>query len=112
MKGSTNQVALVAMLAFLAGCEVMTSPTTAQPGATVKVKNGISRAVPRTETLTTTSFGNYEFCVQVFPYYEFDLEQRVGRYRYENDKEWHTYTPIHAEAARAKAYFDGRAPAA
>lgn len=105
--------------------------------------------MPRTETLTTTSFGNYEFRVQapgretltgilplrfnggylaadilffapamflnlreVFPYYEFDLEQWVVRYKDKNDKEWHTYTPIPAEVARAKAYFEGRAPAA
>lgn len=42
MKGSTNQVALVAMLAVLAGCEATTSLTTAQPGATVEVRKGTS----------------------------------------------------------------------
>ena len=60
MKGITAQVAVVSMLAVLAGCEATTSLTTAQPGATVEVKKGKASAAPRSEKLTTTSFGNYE----------------------------------------------------
>jgi len=149
MKGSTSQVAVIALLSVLAGCEATTSLTTAQPGATVEVKTGTASAAPRSEKLTTTSFGNYEFRVQapgqepltgilplrfnggylaadillfapamffnlreVFPYYEFDLEQRVVRYKDKNDTACRTYTPIQSEAVRAKKYFDGQAPAA
>ncbi len=149
MTGRSAHFAVAALLAVLAGCEATTSLTTSQPGATVEVKKGTSSAAPRSETLTTTSFGNYEFRVQapgrepltgvlplrfnggylaadilffapamffnlreVFPYYEFDLEQGVVRYKDKNDTEWRTYTPIHAEAVRAQTYFEGQAPAA
>lgn len=51
----------VAAALVLAGCTAMTSITTTQPSATVAIAGYKNIATPRTETIPTTSFGNYEF---------------------------------------------------
>ncbi len=42
---------------------------------------------------------------EVFPYYEFDSEEGVVRYRLEKDSDWTTYKPTVAEIAHAKSFF-------
>lgn len=61
MAGRRIRIAFIAATVLLAGCEATTSLAVLQPGATLEVKKSTATAVPRTETLTTTSFGNYEF---------------------------------------------------
>ena len=48
---------------------------------------------------------------EVYPYYEFDLEQRVVKYRHKATDEWVTYKPLQAEAERAKKELQKAAPA-
>lgn len=43
---------------------------------------------------------------EVYPFYEFDAEHGVVRYRKRETDGWMTYTPSTAEIARAKAYFE------
>ncbi len=42
---------------------------------------------------------------EVYPIYEFDVEQGVVRYKKKEQDAWMSYKPTTAEAARAKAYF-------
>jgi hypothetical protein len=42
---------------------------------------------------------------EVFPEYEFDLEQKVIRYRKDQDDPWIEYRPTAAESARARKLF-------
>ncbi|MGH8446001.1 MAG: hypothetical protein ACREVL_12085 [Solimonas sp.] len=124
----------------LAGCSATTQLTAAAPDTAVVVHGTSSSSVPRSETLSTTSFGNYVFKAstagaeplygvlplkfnggymaidilffapglffnlrEVFPYYEFDVEQRVVRFRKRPGDEWQVYQPLPAEAERARA---------
>ena len=41
----------------------------------------------------------------VFPYYQFDVEDGVLRYKTEANDEWRLYQPTTAEQERARAYF-------
>ena len=45
----------------------------------------------------------------VFPYYEFDVEKGLIRYRKTASEPWNEYRPKPEEAARARAYFEGGA---
>lgn len=45
----------------LAACSAMTAITATQPKATVEIAGYAATDTPRTETVPTTSFGNYEF---------------------------------------------------
>ena len=133
------------LVILLSGCTATTTMSGAQGGTTVAVKKTESTAVPRTETLTTTSFGNYEFKAETpgyepftgilplkfnggylaldilffapamffnlrepYRYYEFDLENRIVRYRSKENKDWAVYAPTSAEAARGKAFFEAQ----
>jgi hypothetical protein len=40
-----------------------------------------------------------------YPFYEFDIEKKVVRYKRKESDEWRTYTPTAAEAARAEKLF-------
>ncbi|KQV94064.1 hypothetical protein [Rhizobacter sp. Root1221] len=40
---------------------------------------------------------------EVYPHYEFDLDQRVVKYRMTADEAWTTYTPSPDEASRARS---------
>ena len=40
-----------------------------------------------------------------YPFYEFDVEKQVVRYKRKASDEWRTYTPTTAEAARAEKMF-------
>ena len=42
---------------------------------------------------------------EVFPFYEFDIEKRVVKYRFKETDEWNVYTPLEAEANRAREFF-------
>lgn len=55
-------LALTAPIA-LTGCSAMTTITASQPDTTVTIPNSpkSGSATPRTESFSTTSFGNYEF---------------------------------------------------
>lgn len=43
---------------------------------------------------------------EVYPYYEFDIEQGAIRYKKKVNDPWITYTPTPAEAERARNYFN------
>ncbi|POZ62974.1 hypothetical protein [Chromobacterium alticapitis] len=43
---------------------------------------------------------------EVFPYYDFDLEHGVVRYRSKATDAWTAYTPSQAEADRARSHID------
>jgi hypothetical protein len=59
---STAILALV--LCLVSGCSATTTLSAAQGGTTVQVKKGPSTEIPRTESFSTTSFGNYEFLAE------------------------------------------------
>lgn len=42
---------------------------------------------------------------EAFPFYEFDIEKMVVKYRHKETDEWSVYTPLQAEANRAKEFF-------
>ena len=42
---------------------------------------------------------------EVYPYYEFDLQARVVKYKSKEDQEWHIYVPREAEVARGREFF-------
>ncbi len=42
---------------------------------------------------------------EVYPYYEFDIEKGVVRYKKKDTDPWHTYTATKAEIERAQLYF-------
>jgi hypothetical protein len=42
---------------------------------------------------------------EVYPYYEFDVQARVVKYKSKDDQEWHIYVPREAEVARGREYF-------
>jgi hypothetical protein len=42
---------------------------------------------------------------EVYPYYEFDLQARVVKYKNKEDQEWHIYVPREAEVARGREFF-------
>lgn len=42
---------------------------------------------------------------EVYPYYEFDMQARVVKYKNKDDQEWHIYVPREAEVARGREYF-------
>lgn len=46
---------------LLSACSAMTTISATQPGASVTITTSKQTAVPRTESFTTTSFGNFEF---------------------------------------------------
>jgi uncharacterized protein YceK len=54
-------VALAVAVSLLAGCSATTTLSSAQGGTTIQVKGSAATDSPRTETYSTTSFGNYEF---------------------------------------------------
>ncbi|HEU4601807.1 MAG TPA: hypothetical protein VFS24_07555 [Steroidobacteraceae bacterium] len=124
---------------MLAGCAATTTMSSAHPEASVAVRSSKKVAAPRTESFSSTSFGNYEFRVdapgqepfygvlplrfngghlaldilffapamffnlrEVYPYYEFDVEHRVVKYRVHKNDGWTTYSPSESEVARAQ----------
>jgi hypothetical protein len=139
------QGAFVALtILSLTGCVATTNLNVAQSGSELVVKKTASTATPRTEKLTTTSFGNYEFKAtspglepmtgilplkfnggylaldilffapamffnlrEPYAYYEFDLVERVVRYRRKSTDPWNVYTPTAAEATRGERHFGG-----
>lgn len=140
MKVVTGRVAAVLLGGLLAACSATTQLTVADPATSVVVAGTQSVAVPRSEKLSTTSFGNYEFVAskpgtepmygvlplkfnggylaldivlfapaimfnlrEVYPYYEFDVDQHVVRFKKHAQDEWRSYTPLASEAARARA---------
>lgn len=44
---------------------------------------------------------------EVYPFYEFDTQEGVVRYKKKAADPWHTYTPTSAEIERARSYFAG-----
>ena len=42
---------------------------------------------------------------EVYPFYDFDLEKRVVKYRFKEGEEWRSYVPLEVEAARSKEFF-------
>jgi len=42
---------------------------------------------------------------EVYPFYEFDLQARVVKYKNKEDQEWHIYVPREAEVARGREFF-------
>lgn len=134
----------VAALLLLSACSAVTSVSSVQPDTSITIKNGTGTSNPRTEKLSATSFGNYEFKVEqadgkslygvlplkfnggylavdilffapaaffnlreVYPYYQFDIDKGVVRYKSKATGPWLEYAPIAAESERAKAYFSG-----
>jgi hypothetical protein len=124
------------------GCAATTTLGSVQKDATIDVSTTKQSTIPRTETISATSFGNYEFRAkagtaepfygilplkfnggylaldilfftpllffnlrEVYPYYEFDIEKMVVKYKYKEADEWNTYTPLQVEIARAKEFF-------
>lgn len=129
----------------LCACSAVTQLSSTQSDATITIKEGKHSGNPRSETLKTTSFGNYEFKVEqpqgkvlygvlplkfnggylaadilffapaaffnlreVYPYYEFDTEKGVVRYKNKPQDSWLEYAPLAAESERAKAYFNAK----
>jgi hypothetical protein len=45
---------------------------------------------------------------QVYPFYEFDVEKKVVRYRKKETDEWHTHTTFPAEMAQAQEFFNAK----
>lgn len=43
---------------------------------------------------------------EVYPFYEFDMDAGVVRYKKNEQDQWTSYTPTPAEVARARAYFN------
>ena len=67
-----NRIIFVpALLAVLAGCSATTTLSIPQPDATLIVKKSESTAIPRSETFSTTTFGNYEFKAEAPPHEPF-----------------------------------------
>jgi hypothetical protein len=136
-------IALV--VGMLSGCSTTTTFNAAQGGTTVAVKKSNQTSTPRSETLSTTSFGNYEFLAESpgfdpltgilplkfnggylaldilffapamffnlrepYPFYEFDLQNRVVKYKKLENDEWRVYTPSAAEAARGRDFFKSK----
>ena len=134
----------VAALLLLSACSAVTSVSSVQPDTSITIKNGTGTSNPRTEKLSATSFGHYEFKVEqadgkslygvlplkfnggylavdllvfapaaffnlreVYPYYQFDIDKGVVRYKSKATGPWLEYAPIAAESERAKAYFSG-----
>lgn len=130
---------------MIAGCSATTTLSSVQPKAIIDVKEAKNTGNPRTETLDTTSFGNYEFRVtgenkrelfgilplkfnegyltldilffppaaffnlrEVYPFYEFDLEKSIVKYKKNQNDNWHIYSPSAAESDRAKSWFSGK----
>ena len=54
----------VAALLLLSACSAVTSVSSVQPDTSITIKNGTGTSNPRTEKLSATSFGNYEFKVE------------------------------------------------
>lgn len=48
-------------------------------------------------------FGGFR---DAFPFYEFDPDEGVLRYKYREQDEWRTYKPTMAESERARQYFE------
>jgi len=127
---------------MIVGCSATTSLSSAPPRAIIDIKDSKNSGNPRTEKLSTTSFGNYEFRVtgegkqqlfgilplkfnggylaadilffapatffnlrEVYPFYEFDLEKSVVKYKKDKNDPWISYSPSSAESNRAKSYF-------
>jgi hypothetical protein len=130
------------VLVMLGGCSATTSLSSAQPGATLEIKGSQNSQCPRSETLSTTTFGSYEFRAadkqghqffgvlplqfnggylamdiiifnpglffnlrEAYPFYEFDLERSLVKYKKHPHDPWMSYTPTPEEADQAEAYF-------
>jgi hypothetical protein len=136
---------IAVLIGVMSGCTTTTSFNAAQGGTTVAVKKSNQTSTPRSETLNTTSFGNYEFLAESpgfdpftgilplkfnggylaldilffapamffnlrepYPYYEFDLQNRVVKYKKQENDEWRVYIPSEAEAARGRDFFKNK----
>jgi hypothetical protein len=55
---------VVLAISLLSGCAATTTINATQSGASIDVKSSPQASIPRTETYSTTSFGNYEFRAQ------------------------------------------------
>jgi hypothetical protein len=64
MNGHMRAAAMLVLASLLSGCVATTTMTAAQDATSVAVKKSGSTTVPRTETFSTTSFGNYEFIAE------------------------------------------------
>ncbi len=42
---------------------------------------------------------------EVYPYYDFDVEKRVVKYKIKASDEWNTYVPLEAESVRAQDFY-------
>ena len=49
------------LVTVLAACTAMTTISSSHPGATVMITSSTASAIPRSDTFSATSFGNYEF---------------------------------------------------
>ena len=47
---------------------------------------------------------------EVYPFYDFDLDKRVVRYRHKPSEEWNTYVPLHEEMTSAEQIFKDMGP--
>ncbi|MEX8520939.1 MAG: hypothetical protein AB3X44_20745 [Leptothrix sp. (in: b-proteobacteria)] len=45
---------------------------------------------------------------EVYPFYNFDVEKKVVKYRYKEGDEWSTYVPLDAEMVRAREFFSAK----
>lgn len=132
----------VLLSAALAGCAATTTITATHADAKVFVRSSNASTSPRTESFSTTSFGNYEFRAQtdgsqpffgilplkfnggylaldilffapaaffnlreVYPFYDFDVDKRVVKYKMKATDEWNTYVPLEAESVRAQDFY-------
>jgi hypothetical protein len=144
MQNAMSRMTLAAAAGLVSACTATTTFSTTQSGATVDITSSKLSSVPRTESFSTTSFGNYEFRAQrpgsepfygylplkfnggylaldilfftpamffnlreVYPFYDFDLEKRVVKFRYKEREEWNTYVPLQQEMTSAEQIFRG-----
>lgn len=56
-----RSLVLLMLAAVLAACTAMTTISSSHPGATVTIASSTASAIPRSDTFSATSFGNYEF---------------------------------------------------
>lgn len=62
--GVSKALTSISLLALLAACSTTTNFQATDPNAALTVKTTSITKVPRTEVMSATSFGNYEFMLQ------------------------------------------------
>lgn len=68
---TTKIIFVPVLFMFLAGCSATTTLSVPQPDATLVISKSESFDTPRTETFSTTTFGNYEFRAEAPPHEPF-----------------------------------------